>query len=458
MRPLYAVILTMTLAMGACDRPPADPKTTATEAPRPPTNRIDVPQSVRNNLGITFAKVERRRVGSTIRLPGRFELLPTARREYRVGLAGRVELLVKQYDKVESGVPLFKLDSAEWHRTRLSLEESHANVERAQAALEVAKNARTEGDAVVKFLESRVKALAEMDVKRAEVDAELAAKRAALPRLDAEIKAKLIDLHEAEHHLPIVMSAAASALGVTPAHLTEIVSDDGDGHRLPRWRTIHVIEVKATRPGVVEALPVSSGAFVEAGAAVLTTLDPQAVRFTAVALQSDLAKLRDGLPATIVPPHRETPDAKDQAHGKVSLGITASPDTRTIALLITPQNVPPWARAGVSAYAEVVTDGNAEEEPAIPVASVIQDELTKVFFRRDPSNPDKVIRVEADLGVSDGRWVVVNSGVAAGDEVVLDGVYELKLAGTGKATGGGGHFHADGTWHADGTPEPGSKK
>jgi hypothetical protein len=47
----------------------------------------------------------------------------------------------------------------------------------------------------------------------------------------------------------------------------------------------------------------------------------------------------------------------------------------------------------------------------------------------------------------------VNSGVAAGDEVVLDGVYELKLTGSGKPQGAG-HFHADGTWHADGTPEP----
>jgi hypothetical protein len=43
---------------------------------------------------------------------------------------------------------------------------------------------------------------------------------------------------------------------------------------------------------------------------------------------------------------------------------------------------------------------------------------------------------------------VVNSGVKEGDEVVLEGVYELKLAGGGKATGGG-HFHADGTWHAE---------
>ena len=182
-----------------------------------------------------------------------------------------------------------------------------------------------------------------------------------------------------------------------------------------------------------------------------------AVRFAATALQSDAARLKDSLPAVVVPPDAGSRGADQPVQGAVSLGLAASPDTRTIPLLVTPQNVPTWARPGVSAYVEIVTDASAEPEPAIPVASVIQDELTRIFFRRDPANPDKVIRVEADLGVSDGRWVVVNSGVAAGDQVVLDGVYELKLAGAGKAAGGG-HFHADGTWHADGTPEPGSKK
>jgi multidrug efflux pump subunit AcrA (membrane-fusion protein) len=78
---------------------------------------------------------------------------------------------------------------------------------------------------------------------------------------------------------------------------------------------------------------------------------------------------------------------------------------------------------------------------------VAQDEVKKLIFRRDPKNPDQVIRLDADLGVNDGRWVVINSGLREGDEVVLDGVYELVLSGSGQAKGG--HFHADGTWHAD---------
>jgi len=95
---------------------------------------------------------------------------------------------------------------------------------------------------------------------------------------------------------------------------------------------------------------------------------------------------------------------------------------------------------------EIVVAGG-DEELAVPVAAVAQDDLKRLLFRRDPKDPDQVIRIDADLGVSDGVWVVVNSGIKDGDEVVLGGVYELALSGSGAAKGG--HFHADGTFHAD---------
>jgi len=70
------------------------------------TNRIDIPSSVRSNLGISFVRVERRQVQKTLRVPGRFEYQPSARREYRTPLPGRVDLLVDQYERVEAGAVL----------------------------------------------------------------------------------------------------------------------------------------------------------------------------------------------------------------------------------------------------------------------------------------------------------------------------------------------------------------
>jgi hypothetical protein len=107
-------------------------------------------------------------------------------------------------------------------------------------------------------------------------------------------------------------------------------------------------------------------------------------------------------------------------------------------------------RPGVSAFLEVVIDSSTGPALAIPRSAIVKDGITHVFFRRDPQDPNKAIRVEADMGVDDGRWVVINSGVAKGDEVVLDGAYELKLAtAQSDTTQQGGHFHADGAFHGE---------
>ena len=80
-----AIMLTLAAATGCGDgEQTAAAKPAAAETAPPPTNRIDLPATVRQNLGITFAKVEKRRVSSTIRVPGSFELQPSARREYLV--------------------------------------------------------------------------------------------------------------------------------------------------------------------------------------------------------------------------------------------------------------------------------------------------------------------------------------------------------------------------------------
>ncbi len=57
----------------ACDRSETSSKAPAAlghaDTAEPETNRIDIPPSVRQNLGITFVTVEKRPVRSTVRLP-----------------------------------------------------------------------------------------------------------------------------------------------------------------------------------------------------------------------------------------------------------------------------------------------------------------------------------------------------------------------------------------------------
>jgi multidrug efflux pump subunit AcrA (membrane-fusion protein) len=447
MRLLLAICLIIPSIAG-CGRERAAPPPAAPAAhAEPPSDRIGIPDSVRQNLGITFVKVEKRNVASTLRVPGRFELLPTARHQYHLSFKGRVDLLVKQYQPVEVGTPLFQLDSPDWHRLRLELEEDQARMERLQQEVLIAQATKKEAELNGERLRKRIEGLKSAEVRRIELENQLAENEASLPRLEAQIQAKRKELQAAREHFPMEMEAAAALSGMTVEKLSEPVGTPPQ----PRWRTLEKFIVTATQPGIVESLGVTRGAWADVNALILTTVDPSLVRFRAVGLQSDIARLRSGLPVKILPPDRAVGSAEDSIDAELTLGLEASAEQRTIELIGTPRKLAPWCRPGVSSLMEITQEGG-QPELAIPVASTTQDGLTRIYFRRDPKDPDKVIRVEGDFGISDGKWITVKSGVKAGDEVVLDGVYELRLTGTGKTAGG--HFHADGTFHPDGTPEP----
>jgi len=211
------------------------------------------------------------------------------------------------------------------------------------------------------------------------------------------------------------------------------------------------LTVHARAAGTVTATVVGTGTAVNADSEVLSTLDPTRIRFRATALHGDIGQWQAGASAAIVP---ITNSHQDRLPATFQLGLEADPRTRTVDVIARPTTTdrPAWARPGLAAVLEIVTAGGTEEL-AIPLAAVVRDGLTSVLFRRDPENPDQVIRMEADLGANDGVWVHVLSGLRADDTVVVGGIYPLLLSGAGAAAGSAGkagHFHADGTFHEGG--------
>jgi multidrug resistance efflux pump len=446
--------------------------------PAAATNRVEVPENVRSNLGITFAKVESRSVAQTIRVPGRFEYIPEARREYRTMLAGRVELLVKQFDAVTPGQPLYRLSSPEWRELQQKLTDAESTIRQTEARVAaipilIAAHRRHEEilEQSIALWEERLAQL-EGSMSSGVVTATevtnakgtLAQQRAELAEVlekEADLEGQIVAAqaeHDAAHaRFRLLIATASTLLGMEETVLAAPYKIDEHLHTglhrheepairsLAQWQQINEIMVRVTDSGAVESLALTNGAWAAAGSLVLTTVDPKRLRFQATAMQSDLGRLREGLPAMIVPPKGGSLGFQDTMAATLTLGLGGDPKERTVELIAVPKETAPWARVGVAAHLEITTAGG-QEELAIPLSSVIQDGLSKIIFRRDPANPDKVIRMEADLGVNDGRWVVMQSGVREGDEVVLDGVYQLMIATSGTVEKGG-HFHSDGTFH-----------
>lgn len=421
--PVILSSLMVSLLVGCTT--PTEPETskveTAQKPVEPPSNRTPIPPVVRRNLGITFAKVTYRPVKSTIAIPGHFELLTSAQHHYPVPAAGRVTVHVEALDRVKRGQMLLELDAPAWRELqrelveiRASREEARAKHSRASATRKIAGNLDGSGN------------------RPGGVFA-------------ADEKAALAVVNSATERLDRLLAQAATLTGVAEEKLREKV----DGQ--PYWHKLNHIPIWAVDDGVVRQVDAASDTWVGEGTEVVHVVHPTALRFRGKALQADLIDhLRDGQSAYILPPEgRGKPRRANPIPGRIRIGVTGNPDTRTVDVFIdfdkTPQQS--WVRPQVGAMAEVVVAGDQDmEELAIPLRAVIQDGLERVFFRRAPDDPDAVIRTVADLGPDDGRWVTVYSGLGETDEVVVDGVYQLKLATTGQKVKVG-HFHADGTFH-----------
>lgn len=442
---LPIVLLATTLTAASCGKSPDDAaieKPMAASVTSAVTNRVDIPASVRRNLGITFARVEYRSVSHTLRLPGRFEHLPTARREYSTPLGGRIELLVEQFQRVEPGTPLYRVESSSWQDLRERITSSRALVDSMGPLREAHRAHEQSLQDKVDLWRERLAQLEELRAAGGGSAAQFTEARATLNATQAE----LADVMEQDAELQARQKQVEAELRALLGRLDVLVRSASCA--TPDAEIDATYTVCAIAPGVVESIAATPGGLAEENGLVLTVVQPDRIRFHAKGLQSDLGRLRNGLRSRIVPPDGSSIPPTQIMEGELQIGLAADADERTIDLIVSPESLAPWARAGVSAHLEITLEGGTEEL-AVPMPAVVRDSAgggARVIFRRDPANPDRAIRMDADLGISDGAWIVINSGVKEGDEVVVQGNYQLMLA-TGSGASRGGHFHPDGTFH-----------
>ena len=381
---------------------------------------IDLPALARQNLGITFAKIKRRAVTKTITLPGSFELLPSAQHHYPVPVAGRVNVMVEPLDKVERGDLLLMLDSPDWRALQLQLTEAQGLILQAEVKRQQALSAQ----------------LAVSSLGDSEHQPDV---------YSAQVRSAEAELATAEKRLSQWLARAATITGYSVATLSQ--EENGKAF----WQTLGGIPLRAVADGVVREVDAASGTWVTEGTEVVHVVSPTHLRLRTKALQSDLIDhLRDDQTARVIPPEgRGKVRRFEGILGQVRLGVTGDINSRTVDVFVNlpKHDLPSWVRPQVTAMVEVMVDGDPEHQViAIPNKALIQDGLDMIFFRRIPDFPDVVIRTLAVMGVKNGRYTEIKSELNENDEVVMDGIYQLKLSSTGQKVKAG-HMHPDGTWH-----------
>lgn len=122
----------------------------------------------------------------------------------------------------------------------------------------------------------------------------------------------------------------------------------------------------------------------------------------------------------------------------VQTDITIEPTTRTAGVTVgyptglVPQ--PIGARFAAHVFTEPPTP-----RLAVPRAAVIDDGGRSVVYVQ--TGGETFTRRPVSLGIVDGSWVQVNTGVAVGERVVSEGAYLVKLAAVGGEEIGHGHAH-----------------
>ena len=459
------VLVTLVLACAASCSPTPAPITEqhADEEAAPITNRISIPEAVRANLGITFARVESRAVAATLRVPGRFEALPAATWPYAAPAGGRVMFVAPRFGDVAAGDVLFTLESPDWLAELQSVRDVRSELEstRARRSMvdeQISRNVDLQlaSEEARDHWDRRAHELAELQASGAGVADALAQARGetlAAAERSAEVDVVIGELLAERRVLDLAIARlvpAAEASERSAAARIGLDSSEFARRLVSEPATVGFLEIRAVRAGRVTDVAAEVGSWVETGAPLVTVVDKSAVLFRASVLQSDIGLLREGATCSIAAPvvseRTRSIGVGQSVAGRLHVAPTANAHDNTIDVFVEPLESADWARPGVFARLEFEYDSTVEQVLSVPLSAIQRDGLVPVLFRRDPQDPDRVIRIEADIGLDDGRWIEIASGVRAGDEVVLDGAFQLLLASSGSMQKGG-HFHADGTFH-----------
>ena len=197
--------------------------------------------------------------------------------------------------------------------------------------------------------------------------------------------------------------------------------------------------LRATANGRVDELLVAGGVFAERGTDILKMTEAKPPVVFALVPFSDVRGLADGAKARVGEHAGTVRVDRTRIDGLVGVWIACEENCNAKARLV----------QGESVYVTMETDASETPVASVPSSAIFRDGVTPSVFVRDEHDADRFVVKPVVPGRSAAGWTAV-TGLDADDEVVFQGVYELRhaLPAAGGERKSAGHFHADGTFHS----------
>ncbi|UFP95740.1 efflux RND transporter periplasmic adaptor subunit [Gloeobacter morelensis] len=397
MRSKAARILTVAVLAGAAVAAPVragDGHGETTFAPQGVAGggEVRIEPQMQRALGLKVATVGERPVRAGLVVNGQIEAIPGRSAQINAPVAGRVvRLQVQRGRAVRAGQSLAVLDSPEV-RT-LALE---AQRERAQARSEV----------------DRLSAGVQLARQHYEREKELVALKISARREFQQAEAAL-RASEADWR------AARSRLALSGAALSTRLAQLGQSG--VRARADGTVVLFSPIAGVVADQQVTAGEAVEPGKALFRILDATQVWATAQVYEKDLERVRAGRSIEVT---TQSYPGKTFRGRIESLDPAVDPQTRTLAVRAVLANPDGLLKPQMYARLLLVSDGAARPVSVVPRSAVVAADGLAVVYRK--AGADRFRPVPVELGRSFEDTVEVRAGVRAGDEVVVERVWQLR--------------------------------
>ncbi|MBI4584981.1 MAG: efflux RND transporter periplasmic adaptor subunit [Planctomycetes bacterium] len=354
--------------------------------------------------------VGRRHLVERRRLPGVVSPRPSSKAAVTPPVAGRLlappsNSLPSLGDRVAAGQTL-ALVQPPFSEFTVKLVESEAEVIRAKLARDLAELA---------FARAQKLAAGKFKSERELQEADFALRTA-----------------QANHQAALAVQAAyrkAGAIFVSPSAAADQAA------------SLPAVELKSPISGAVVEVAAAAGEHVPSDRAVFRILDTASVLIEAKISESDLNRIEPSQEAFY-----ETPDAQGkfvpilgESGGRVAFfGPAVDPASRTVPLVYEMKNPQGRLRIDMTLTLYLATS-RAENTLAIPESAIVDEEgRPTAFVQRSGETFEKRYLT---LGIRDGGFVQVLSGLSEGERVVTKEGYAIRLASVSTSIPAHGHAH-----------------